>query len=139
MRPTAPQRATSRPAEPPPFIAHCLELLAPLGTASARRMFGGHGIYLDGLMVALVADEQLFMKVDAHTLPRWQAAGGRPFSYETKRAGPKRREVMSYWTPPEEAIDAPALMQPWARLALEAALRSRALKKSASPRKTKAG
>jgi DNA transformation protein len=109
---------------------HCLELLAPLGAVRAKRMFGGHGVYLDDLMFALVASEQLYMKVDAQTLAQWQAAGGRPFVYETRRAAEPRRSSMSYWTPPEEAMESPGLMQPWARLALAAALRARAAKKT---------
>jgi DNA transformation protein len=113
-----------RPGEA--FAAHCAELLEPLGTAQAKRMFGGHGLYLDGLMVGLIAAEQLYLKTDAQTLPQWQAAGGRPFVYASTRGGVTRRATMSYWTPPSEALESAALMQPWARLALEAALRSRA-------------
>lgn len=108
------------------FAAHCLELLAPLGAAQARRMFGGHGLYLDGLMVGLIADEQLYLKTDAQTLTRWQAASGRPFVYASRRGDTTRTATMSYWTPPPEALESAAAMQPWARLALEAALRSRA-------------
>lgn len=106
------------------FAAHCVELLQPLGTARARRMFGGHGLYLEGLMVGLIADEQLYLKTDAQTLPQWQAAGGRPFVYVSRRGGTPRTATMSYWSPPAEAIESPGLMQPWARLALEAARRA---------------
>lgn len=118
------------------FAAHCVELLQPLGAARAKRMFGGHGLYVDGLMVGLIAQEQLYLKADAETLPQWQAAGGRPFVYESWRAGVVKTTAMSYWTPPEEAIESPAAMQPWARLALEAALRAQAAKASRPARKT---
>lgn len=111
------------------FAAHCVELLAPLGAARARRMFGGHGLYLDDLMVGLIADEQLYLKTDAQSRPQWQAAGGRPFVYTSTRAGSSKTATMSYWTPPPEAIESPALMQPWARLALAAALRAQAAKR----------
>lgn len=110
------------------FATHCVELLAPLGTARAQRMFGGHGLYLDGLMVGLIAAEQLYLKTDAQTLPQWQAAGGRPFVYESTRGGVVRTATMSYWTPPDEATESPAALRPWARLALEAALRARAVR-----------
>lgn len=113
------------------FAAHCVELLQPLGAARAKRMFGGHGLYLDELIVGLIAQEQLYLKTDAQTLPQWQAAGGRPFVYASRRDGTVKTATMSYWTPPEEAIESPALMRPWARLALEAALRAQA----ARPRK----
>ena len=57
------------------FTAHCLELLAPHGAARARRMFGGVGIYLDGLFIALIADERLYLKVDARpAAPSWPPA-----------------------------------------------------------------
>lgn len=108
------------------FAAHCVELLQPLGAARAKRMFGGHGLYLEGLMVGLISDEQLYLKTDAQTVAQWQEAGGQPFVYRTRRQGEVRTATMSYWTPPAEAVESPALMRPWARLALEAALRAQA-------------
>lgn len=110
------------------YAQHCLELLQPLGTCSARRMFGGWGIYLDGLMFALIAFERLYLKVDGTTEARWAAAGGQPFVYD----GKGRPVKMNYYTPPDEALESPELMRPWARLALEAALRARA-EKDAKP------
>ncbi|GIX23901.1 MAG: hypothetical protein KatS3mg122_1132 [Caldimonas sp.] len=104
------------------FAQWCVELLQTLGPCTARRMFGGHGLFLDGLMVGLIAGERLYLKADAHARAIWQAAGSEPFVYE----GGGRRVEMSYWSAPPEAMDGPAQMAPWARLALEAALRSRA-------------
>jgi DNA transformation protein len=104
-----------------PYVDHCLELLAPPGRARARRMFGGHGVYVDEVFVAIVADEQLYLKADAATQPAFAAAGGRPFVYE----GKGRPMQMGFWCPPAEAFDSPAAMAPWCRLALEAALRAR--------------
>lgn len=111
-----------------PFAAHCVELLAPLGAAEARRMFGGYGLYVDGLMIGLIAAEQLYFKADELSRPRWQSASGRPFVYHRDKDGVAASTTMGYWTPPEEAIESPASMLPWARLALEAALRARAAK-----------
>lgn len=103
-------------------------------------MFGGHGLYLDGLMIGLIAADQLYLKTDAQTLPQWQAAGGRPFVYESSRDGVVRTATMSYWTPPDEATEASDALRPWARLALEAALRAQAArvrKPAAAPRRRK--
>lgn len=114
---------------PDPYAAHCVELLAPLGPAQARRMFGGWGLYVDGLMVGLIAQEQVYFKTDALTRPRWNAAGGRPFVYlRRKPDGAAASTAISYWTPPDAALESPALLLPWGRLALEAALRARAAK-----------
>lgn len=111
------------------FTAHCSELLSPLGPVRARRMFGGHGLYLDDLFVAIIAGEQLYLKTDAQSRPRFEAAGCTPFSYQ--REG--KTATLGYYRPPEEALESPALMQPWARLALEAALRARAAKIKPAP------
>lgn len=100
------------------FADHCAELLSGTGVVRRRRMFGGHGLYLDGLFVAIVADERLYLKADAASAPVFEAAGGQRFEFE----GAGRRVQLQYWTPPDEALDSPALMQPWARRALQAAL-----------------
>lgn len=42
-------------------IEHLLDALAPL-PLSARKMFGEYALYLDGKVVALVCDDQLFLK-----------------------------------------------------------------------------
>ena len=118
----------------PALVDHCCELLAPLGAVRARRMFGGHGLYVDGLFVALIAFDRLYLKVDDGTRPAFEAAGGEPFVYEA--AG--RRVSLGYYTVPAEAMESPALMQPWARHAMSAALRARAAKPPAAPRKARA-
>jgi DNA transformation protein and related proteins len=117
-----------------PLVEHCLELLAPLGAVRARRMFGGHGIYIDDLFVAIIAFERLYLKTDAASRERFQAAGGEPFVYDVKRG----TVALGYWTVPAEAMESPPLMQPWARLAIEAALRARAAKPVAPRSKTRA-
>lgn len=106
------------------LLAHSLELLAPLGALRSRRMFGGYGIYVDEIFIAIIAFEQLWLKADAETIPAFQQAGCAPFCYD------KQGQVMTmaYYAAPEEAMESPALMQPWARLALAAALRARAAK-----------
>jgi DNA transformation protein len=115
-----------------PFVTHCMELLAPLGRVRSRRMFGGHGFYVDDLFLALIAFDRLYLKADAQTRPRFEAAGCAPFVYD----GQGKSVTMGYFTAPEDAMESPALMQAWARLALEAALRARAAKKApAKPRR----
>jgi DNA transformation protein and related proteins len=107
------------------LVEHCLELLAPLGAASAQRMFGGHGLRIDGVFMALVANQCLYLKVDDQTRPQFAAAGCEPFNY----TGKGKPITLSYWTVPAPALDSPEQMRPWARLALEAALRAAAAKK----------
>lgn len=99
------------------------ELFASLGTIQAKRMFGGHGFYCDGVMFALEADGSLYLKTDKSSEPAFREAGGEPFRYTDKNG---RTATMSYWSPPGEALDSPALMADWARLAFGAARRAHA-------------
>jgi DNA transformation protein len=116
------------------LVEHCLELFAPLGAVRARRMFGGHGLYCDDLFFALIAFDRLYLKADAATQAAFAAAGCEAFVYN----GKGRLVTLGYWTAPPAAMESPTQMQPWARLALAAALRARAAKPSAAPRKVRA-
>ncbi len=105
------------------FVSHCLELLAPLGRTSSRRMFGGHALYIDGLCMALIIGDTLYLKVDDTSRALFERAGCRPFTYAGKN---DEVHVMSYYTAPEEAMESPAEMTPWARRGLAAAVAARA-------------
>lgn len=114
------------------FVSHCLELLSPLGRATSRRMFGGHGLYIDGLCMALIIRDVLYLKVDDTHRATFEGAGCKPFTYAGKN---DEVHVMSYYTAPEEAMESPPEMMPWARRALAAAVAARA---KAPPAKKKA-
>jgi len=98
-----------------------VELLAPLGAVRVRRMFGGWGLYVGDVFVALVLEDQLYLKTRPETTEAFAAAGCRPFTYSAKG----RAVTIGYWSAPAEAMESPALMEPWARLALKAALAAR--------------
>lgn len=116
-------------AAPSALQAHALELLAPLGPARARRMFGGVGLYVGEHFVALIANEVLYLKADATAQPAFQAAGSQPFGYATQDG---RRTVMAYWSAPDAAMESPTQMRPWAALALDSALRAAAARRTAA-------
>jgi DNA transformation protein and related proteins len=119
---------------PPGLVEHCLELLAPMGQVSAHPMFGGHGLRIDGHFMALVAFDRLYLKVDAATRPQFETAGCEPFVYEIKG----KPVAMSYWTVPPQAMESPMWMLPWARLALDAALRATASKRNVAAARPRA-
>lgn len=104
-----------------PFASYACELLSGLGPCVPKRMFGGWGISVDGMNIAIIAWETLFLKTNAETEPQWLAAGGEPFVFEAKG----KRMKLNYHTPPAEALESSALMLPWARLALQAAVAAR--------------
>jgi len=109
-------------ANSPSFVEHALDLLSLVDAPiTARRMFGGHGVYAHGVMFALLDDDELFVKTDPESRPRFVAAGCRNWTY------PGMDET-SYYRPPDEAHEDAEAMRPWAVLGLEAALRLRAAK-----------
>jgi DNA transformation protein len=110
------------------FVSHCLELLSPLGRTSSRRMFGGHALYVDGLCMALIMGDMLYLKVDDAHRADFERANCKPFTYTAKDT---EVHSLNYYTAPEEAMESPAEMVPWARRALAAAVSARAKAPSA--------
>ena len=108
----------------PEYKAYLEELFEPLPGVSFKRMFGGLGIFHDGVMFGLVAYEQLYFKVDKQTEQHFADAGSEPFVYE----GKGKPIQMSYWTAPDAAMDDPEEFESWARLGMEAARRAAAAK-----------
>jgi DNA transformation protein len=97
------------------------DLFAGLGPITVKRMFGGKGVYHQGLIVAVEIGGVLWLKTDAATAPAFKAAGSEPWTY----ARPGGKPVQwSYWTIPDAALDDPDEMATWSRLAYEAALRA---------------
>ena len=109
-------------ANSPDFIAHVLELMRPSGRATARAMFGGHGIYLDGMIVGIAVADVLYLKADDETRARFVERGLAQFEYTTKKG---RIESTGYYQPPEEALESPDAMREWLRLAQGASLRAK--------------
>jgi DNA transformation protein len=101
------------------FVELVKELFQSLGPVSARRMFGGHGIYLDGAFVAIVWRDQLYLKADVETRGRFEALGLTPFS-PSAAAG----YSLAFYSPPTEALEDPDEFRLWAELALAAARRA---------------
>jgi DNA transformation protein and related proteins len=100
----------------PEFIR---ELFAAFGPVSVRRMFGGAGIWSEGLMFALVFDGAVFLKVDETSIPDFEREGSRPFVYtRAKSPGRVGRASLSYWRLPERLYDDPDELAQWARHAL---------------------
>ncbi len=102
-------------------MEYLLELLEPFGEVSARRMFGGYGLYHDDVMFALVASDTLYLKTDDANRSQFEDRGLEPFRYQRKG---DRVAVMSYYAAPAEALDDGEALCAWARNALDAALRA---------------
>jgi len=116
------------------FIGFLQELLEKWGQVTARRMFGGHGLYHEGLMFAIVMDNRLYLKADDINRPEFEAQALAPFTYPMKG----KTVALSYWSAPDAMFDDSAEAVRWARSAWDAAARGQAAK-AAKPRRRSPG
>lgn len=108
------------------FVRETVDRMQLVGKASARRMFGGHGIFIDGRMVALIADNELYLKADAASQQLFESEKLPRFSY--RRADGKQFS-MSYYLAPDSFFEDPDDTRRWAQRAMDAAMRAPAPKK----------
>ncbi len=100
------------------FVDFLHEVFADFGPIKSRKMFGGYGIYYEGIMIGLIADDMLYLKTDKTTEKKFIDKGLKPFKYDKGNKIVK----MSYYLAPEEIYDDPEDAVYWARLAYQAAL-----------------
>ncbi len=117
----------------PEFIR---ELFAPFGPVTVKRMFGGAGIWSDGLMFALVFDGAIFLKVDETSIPDFEREGSQAFVYtRAKSPGRVGHASLSYWRLPERLYDDPDELAVWAGRALAIAERKKSAPRGRTKRK----
>lgn len=113
------------------FVDFVVELMAGWAAVSSRKMFGGYGLYREGLMFALIAGDELFFKTDTSNVAQFERAGSHPFVYQSQT----RTVQMSYWSAPEASLESPAEMGDWCQSSYGAALRAQAAKVNKGKRK----
>jgi DNA transformation protein len=110
------------------------ELFSTFGAVSVRRMFGGHGVFADGIMFALESDGELYLKADDLTIPKLAAENSEPFVYKARG----REIALSYWKLPERLYDELDEFAGFARDAFGAAQRAAGSKPKVKPKTKKA-
>lgn len=99
-----------------------VDLFAGFGPVEIRRLFGGKGVYRNGVIIAVELRGELMLKGDDRLAPELEAAGCRKWTYTHRRSG--KPVSMPYWSVPDGAIDDPDEMAVWAKKSYEAGLRS---------------
>lgn len=95
------------------FLAYLLDQFAGWGNVTTRKMFGGAGLYRDGKMFGLVADDVAYLKVDDSNRDAFVQAGSRPF-----RPYPNKPTVMPYYEIPPDVLEQPEELIKWAECSL---------------------
>ena len=103
------------------FLAYIIDLYSGWGGVSARKMFGGAGLYRDGNMFGLIADDVLYLKAGGANIEDFIRAGSSPFKPHRDKG-----MTMSYYEAPAEIIDNPGELITWSAKALSVQLQSRA-------------
>jgi DNA transformation protein len=98
------------------YLAYVVDQLEYLGPVRSRRMFGGAGLYFDGLFFAVVADDVLYFKVDESNRPDYEAEGMEAF-----RPFPDKSTVMAYYQVPIDVLESKEALKDWAEKALRVA------------------
>ena len=82
------------------FCDYVADRLAPLGTVTYRYMFGGYAIYLEGLLIAIVDDDRLWLRADEETVGDYEARGIGAF-----RPDPSKPGTMPYYQVPDDVFE----------------------------------
>ena len=109
-------------ARPSEFVQFVLELMAPAGNVRARAMFGGHGIYREDIMFAIIVDDRLYFKADSATYRKFTKRNLNQFTYVARG----KTVTMQYYEAPPEVFESPVAMRSYALQAIASALRTRA-------------
>jgi DNA transformation protein len=113
------------------FAEFVLEQMTGIPGISKRAMFGGFGIYRDGLMFALIADEELYLKANDHLAQEFIALELMPFLFESKG----KTMALKYYRAPESVFEDAAQMRIWAEKSYQCALRNDLAKVRKPPRR----
>jgi DNA transformation protein len=102
------------------YLTYLLDQLECVGPVTSKRMFGGAGVYLEGVFFAIIANDVLYFKVDETNKKDYEAAGMGPF-----RPFPHKPTTIKYYEVPAGVLEDRETLRVWAEKALEAALRKK--------------
>ena len=94
----------------PEYLNFVLEKLSPIGYVKSRAMFGGYGIFHEGLMFALISEDTLYFKVNETNGDMYERAQSKPFPHG-----------ISYWEVPPDVLEENAKLHEWANISIEIA------------------
>lgn len=103
------------------YFDYVVDQLGCIGEVTAKRMFGGVGLYNDGLFFGLIAADVLYFKVDDVNRPDYETAGARPFQPYGEES-----YSMRYYEVPVDVLEDVERLRQWARGAVAAAGRKAA-------------
>jgi len=93
------------------FVDYVVDQLSNWAEVSVRRMFGGAGLYRDGRMFGLIADDVAYLKVDDSNRDDFLRAGSAPFEPYPEKI---KTKIRTYFEIPAEVLEDPEELARWA-------------------------
>ena len=106
------------------FRDFIVEQFGRVTPVTARSMFGGVGLYAQGLFFALIAEDRLYFKVDDSTRGGYERLGREPF----RPFGEEK--AMGYYEVPADVLEDIAQLEPWMQKAIDVARNARQRKRA---------
>jgi len=103
------------------------DLLASIPNITSRPMFSGYGLYKDGVIFGIIADDQVYFKVDDSNLADFKRLGSQPFTYHTR--GRTKPTALSYWQVPAAILEDRVALTVWVNAACTASQHTKLLSK----------
>lgn len=101
------------------YLEYVLDQLSQFGDVQSKKMFGGVGLFHDGLMFGMIGGDVFRLKVDESNIADYEVRGMQPFSSGSKKKG------MPYWEVPADVIEDPELLKGWADKSYQAAVKAK--------------
>ena len=89
------------------YLDFIMEELSPIGDIKSRAMFGGYGIFHQGLMFALISEDALYFKVSESNRDMYKRAQSKPFPHG-----------ISYWEVPTDVLEENTKLHEWANMSI---------------------
>ena len=107
------------------YLEYILDVLSLCDNITAKRLFGGYGLYQNGIIFAIIVENELYFKVDESNINLYQNLNSEPLTFHAKR----KAITMSYWKVPDEIIENKELLVTHLELAVLASAKTRNTKK----------
>ncbi len=97
------------------FKDYVLDLFTDFGNVDVKSMFGGWGLYKDGIIFSIIINGELYLKVGDSNRKDYEDYGSRPFEYERKG----KQVALPYWLLPEEIMEDRERLWQWTQKSVD--------------------
>jgi len=104
------------------YLEYVLDLLSHCDSITSRAMFGGYGIYKNGVIFAIIAHDELYFKVDQSNIDLYKKQGSEAFTFETKG---RVSTMISYWKVPLIIMEDETQLKDWVEQSYNISLKNK--------------